>query len=415
MKVGKIELLLLALGFVGMAAFIIIFHNKPLFQDEVPYLYNVTILHRYGLGKEYLLNLLGSAGPLHSLVHYCFEPLTHLQPTGVRLVNLAFLGGTIYFTGLILQASKIGQRSYSLYVMCIPKVYIFGAMAITDMPAIFFLSMSVFFLFKVVDSYEDPGKAFFYSLVCGLCMCLAIIGRQPILPALFAFPLLFLKKLNLRSFLYLGTIFVVALAVPCYMFLLWNGLMPPGDQIYYQAPSPGIHLTPQYFMFSLFYHGFIFAIISPAIFVIPRKTALLFILVCIVAGVIIYAVKEVSYLPLEHVMKKILPAGLLEPAGYFLGTMMVIIGAYVFLTLLWQAKQHIHNHVLLFFIFASLFICASCLKITWGFFSRYAFQGIPVLIPITAFFYRHHRFHVLFVVIAVIAGLLSTYVQFVNG
>ena len=138
-------------------------------------------------------------------------------------------------------------------------------------------------------------------------------------------------------------------------------------------------------------------------------------LVCVIAGAIIFAWKEVSYLPIDHILKKILPPVMLEPAGYLFGTTMVIMGVYVFFTLLWQANQHRHNHVLLFFIFASIFICASCLKITWGFFSRYAFQGIPVFVPIAAFFYRHHKYHILLVTIAVIAGLLSTYIQFVNG
>ena len=97
--------------------------NVPRVNDEIPYLVNVDLLHKYGLGNEYLRQLQGSAGPLYSVVHYFFEPITHLQPPGIRLVNVSFLAGTIFFLMLILRHVGYSHWTYSLFLLAIPKMY----------------------------------------------------------------------------------------------------------------------------------------------------------------------------------------------------------------------------------------------------------------------------------------------------
>ncbi len=63
------------------------FLNKhPVFWDESYYLSNLRFIDQYGVGKNFLLNMWGPAGPLFTVIHYLLRPITEIGVPGVRLV-----------------------------------------------------------------------------------------------------------------------------------------------------------------------------------------------------------------------------------------------------------------------------------------------------------------------------------------
>ncbi len=67
---------------------VVIGTDRPPLYDEPWYLSVVNLVHEKGFSSAFLRSLPGPPGPLHAWVHFCFEPITHLQVPGVRLVNV---------------------------------------------------------------------------------------------------------------------------------------------------------------------------------------------------------------------------------------------------------------------------------------------------------------------------------------
>src|SRR5689334_3522763 len=94
---------LLPLTGLTLLLFQVFYFNRPPFYDEIEYLKDVTALQVHGFSRTYLLSLAGSAGPLYSVVHYIFLPLTSLEPPAIRLVNVSFLFGVTCYSWHLLR------------------------------------------------------------------------------------------------------------------------------------------------------------------------------------------------------------------------------------------------------------------------------------------------------------------------
>ena len=383
--------------------------NEPICNDEIPYLTNVSLIHKYGLGNEYLAQLQGSAGPLYSFVHYLFEPITRLQAPGIRLVNVFFLIGTIFFLALILRSTGYTHWSYSLYILAIPKVYVLTGLAFTEMPAIFFYTLFLFCVLKAADLNIPSINRFGFAFIGGTCLCLSILGRQPFLLTIAAVPILFFKEWSLRSILIQSIIFIAALALPCYVFLQWKGWMPPGDSIYYPDKPLEFYLRPDFFILCLFYVAVVFVVLAPSIFRIDNRRELFLAGVGIIlAGVLNFFFKWINYLPAMHLLGG-MPSHLIQVAELFFGWIFICISVYFLYKLLKTAVVYKGNTQLIFFIASTLLICAASLKITWGFSSRYSALAAPLMVLIASFYYRRNRINYLLIVAAIIMGLISLY------
>src|SRR4051794_19074463 len=64
-------------------------------HDEGWYLETAEALRAKGLTAEFLRGLPGPAGPLYSVVHALFAPLTGLQRPGIRFVNMSLFALTV--------------------------------------------------------------------------------------------------------------------------------------------------------------------------------------------------------------------------------------------------------------------------------------------------------------------------------
>jgi hypothetical protein len=406
-KPHQTQVLLLAIGFVSLI-FLIFFKNRHQCNDEIPYLTNISLLHTYGLGKEFLVRLEGSAGPLYAIVHYIFEPITNLQPPGIRLVNVFFLGGTIFFLALILRRLNTVHWTFALYILAVPKMYVLTGLAFTEMPAIFFYTASIFCVLKAADTNIGFSTRTVNALVGGICLSLAILGRQPFLLSLIALPILFLKDWK-KSLVLVAITAITALALPVYVLLQWDGWMPPGDKKYYPDLPGQLNLRPEFLVLCLFYVAAAFMIIAPQFFKVKNRKELSMVAVAAaVAGVLNFVFHFVSYLPVANLLSK-MPANIVEPASLFFGWIFICVSIYFLYKLFEKLMNNTGNLPLLFFIASLVLICIASMRITWGFSSRYSMHVIPLIILIASLYFTNHRFNLVLITAGIAIGLFSLY------
>lgn len=401
------QILLLAVGFTFLLVLIFL-ANRHQCNDEIPYLTNVSLLHTYGFGKEFLVRLEGSAGPLYAVVHYIFEPITHLLPPGIRLVNVLFLCGTIFCLALILKRLNLVHWSFALYLLAIPKMYVLSGLAFTETPAIFFYTASIYFLLKAADTNARDRTRFINAIIGGICLSLAILGRQPFLLSLMALPVLFLKDKK-RSLLLISIIIITAMALPVYVLMQWDGWMPPGDRKYYPDVVGELNLRPDFLILCLFYVAAAFMIISPQFFKTANKQELRFVLgAAAIAGILNFIFHFVNYLPVSHVLNNI-PGDLALPAGLFFGWIFICVSLYFLYKLLRVFIATSNNSPLAYFIASLVLICFASMRITWGFSSRYSMHVAPLIILIAAVYFNNHRFNLALIAAGIVMGLFSLY------
>ena len=417
-KITKREILFLAAGMLGLFALQVIFPRPP-FYDEDDYLLNVALLHKYGFGKNYLVNLIGSAGPLYSMVHWLFEPLTGLKTPQIRFVNTGFLMGVTYFTYRTLGLLHYPKRWYAWYVMAIPMTYVIGGLALTEMPAIFFFSAAVFLIIK--SRLPGQGKyALLQLIIAGLCMGLAIVGRQPFLLTLAALPVLFISRENYKKNIALFAVTILSsLALPFYVFTVWHGLVPTIEsQLYIDIAHAGVSYRPDFFLLCVFYFSVSLLLISPE-FLRPPRSKNTFLKWSIGFGIIVVAnfiFNWIELLPAKPWLEKIITnSGLIYTASNLCGSAAIFLGLYFMICVYNNLQQMHYPKELVFFTAALLLVAAACIKITWGFSSRYAAQAIPLLVLIGSFTYKNSKYNLAGISIGILIGLMSLFTYFNNG
>ena len=417
-KVPQREIVLLLAGWIGLFILQLIFRRVP-FYDEDDYLLNVALLHQYGFGKSYLVNLIGSAGPLYSVVHFLFEPFTGLNAPYVRFVNTGFLAGVTYITWLTLRILNFQNRFYAFYIMAIPMTYVIGGLALTEMPAIFFFSTSIYLIIKCMSPL--PGKYVFFKLIlAGICMSFAILGRQPFLLTLAALPVLFFHKENYKkNILQLAVTLLFSIALPCYVFIIWKGLVPTIEsQLYVDIAHAGTSYRPDFFLLCVFYFAISMLFISPEFLrPPPGKNVLLkwiSFFIAIMAANFIF--DWIELLPAKLWMEKVLSnQQLVHIFSILCGSAVIFLGMYFIICVFKNLYNLSFPKELIFFTAASLLVAAACVKITWGFSSRYAAQAIPMLVLAGSFTYKNSKYNLAGLIIGVVLGLMSLFTYFTGA
>jgi len=405
---GKQEQLLLFIGLIGLVALMLIYNKSP-FYDETPYLQNVALLQQYGFSNAYLLKHIGSAGPLYSSLHYLLEPLTKLQTPYIRLVNVVLLIGTIWFSGQTLK--KLGfSPSFAWLALAIPMTYVISGLALTEMPAIFFFSLGIFLIVEVRSADRSFIIDAFKLAIAGLAISFAILGRQPFLLVLGALPVLFFKKGKyMRNSALLLITMIFSLALPSYIFFIWGGLVAPGDGAIYNAiAEEGVSLQPAFFFLCVAYYAVVFFIVTPGFFIRPDKKELFYItLLTLLLVALNFKYRYFLSLPMRHLMESIFPSVVIGWGETIFGAAIFLAGLYFIINLIRQLAKHNYPTELVFFAFAAILIAVACIKITWGFSSRYPAQALPFLLPLFAYFYKKNRFTIYRLGAGVLLGLIS--------
>ncbi len=416
-RIPNAEIIILLSGLIALIVLQFVF-DRPPFYDEDDYLQNVAILQQHGFSNAYLLSLTGSAGPLYSVVHYLFEPITNLQSPYVRYINTGFLAGTMYLSGLTLRLLSHSYRLYALMAMAIPMTYIISGLALTEAPAIFFFSAGIYLMSVSALQRDADSTSIIQSFLGGLCISIAILGRQPYLLVLAAFPVLFLnKKSYKKGLILLATALAMSLLLPVYVFIIWNDLVAPSDAAFYdRIASEGVSYRFDFFFLCIAYYCIALFIIAPGFYKIPGKREINCYIVAYLLLVLLNLKFEfIHFFFLRFIIEKFVPSpGLIPLLEILFGALIPLISFYFLTTLYYRLQRAAFKRELLFYSAAMILIALSCIKITWGFSSRYAAQAIPLIILTGSYFYKPSKYNSIRISAGIVLGLLSVVSYFLS-
>lgn len=362
---------LCALLFLVVYTFII--NRGDFTYDEPYYLTNVDLLNEYGFSRKFIEMLNGPAGPLYGVIHWLLQPLTSMNVKLVRAVNIVFLIGSIICLYKIIKVENEDfALAKALTLLAIPMTFVCAGMALTEMPAMFFLSIS---LLVFITAYEK--KNLLYLCIAGLLMSLAILGRQPYLLYLLAFPVLIYRDLSKINILSIACFLVCALCPPLYIFTIWGGLVPHagGDVATREL------LAPYNLFISMGYSFVITLFLAPTWFMVPQRKYWLLCTVIFVGLITLCYVFDFRLNVMATVSQKILGPGLLlKLYGNTMAAVLISSGLYFLYSTLYRVKTDIRDRRRFFFVFGCLLTLVSSIKITHQFSSRYVFQAAPFFI-----------------------------------
>ena len=342
-----------------------------LIYDEPWYLRIVNSLHEKGLSVSFLKNLPGPPGPLHTIVHYIFEPLTNLEAPGVRLVNNFLLIAIIYILFFILK--KIGSSHpfiSATSIIGIPIIWVLSGMALTEIPAILFVSLSILFLLLALNT-SSQKFAYFLSFLGGLSLGISVLGRQPFLALIIALPILAFKNKNARNILLI--FFVSAIVLPLIVFFIWGGIVPPKTA----KVQTGISIING--LFSYCYAAIMMLILAPKWFSIEANKL---IAICVPIFILNLIFGYAETIPMLFVANKVLSPFYLTIYGRFVSSLMLGLGVIFLISTLKNMWQHRNDTFFLFLCLSTLLLLGTSIKITHQFSSRYTATAAPLLLLI---------------------------------
>ncbi|WP_161596749.1 glycosyltransferase family 39 protein [Chitinophaga vietnamensis] len=400
--------LLLALGIGGYALLLLItcLHHQPPLFDEPLFIPNVHLFEQYGLSREFLVKIDNQApGPLYQFIHYPLQPLTHLQTPGIRLVNTVLLGGMIILlTYNLSRYRRIPLRDAwlpALAIMAVPMVWQVAGMALTEIPPMFFASLSIWWLLLALQCSD--WKSFPFAILAGVALGFAILGRSPFLMMAPASALLLLYHVKdgrrwMLILIYTGC--ALAMCVP--VFIIWKGLMPPQ-----QAVISAGGIKPWHGILAFAYGALLTIIIAPQWFVYNRR-----ILFALIAAYIILLIANISvlhyeYAPLSEALGKVMPVKLMQVYPYVISPLLATVALYFLCCSAWQAWLHRTDNVFLFLLAAGILVLATSFKVTHLFSSRYVAQAAPFFVLVLAGYDRISYNRCLRFAVGMCIGLLS--------
>ena len=311
MKVAGAILLVAFLGLVTM----VVTSPGSFLHDGPEYVKYVPLLRQHGLTEAFLDSLPGAAGPLYAFVHLAFAPLTDLRPVGMRLVNVALL---VVVAGIL--AAWLRQQNCRDYlvaacsILVVPMTWVMAGLALTEMPAMVFATLSLYLLLKGVEALEQERPVLRWFAASGICLAVAVWGRQPYL-LLAAVPVVMaLLDRRLRIAALVFAAIVATLTIP--LIIAWEGLVPPAD-----GADEGLSLL--HGAISLGYAGICFFLLVPRLQWFFRKPF-------IVAAIILAALNAwygiVVYAPVETLASAFLSQDGMAAYSVACGSLMLVCG-----------------------------------------------------------------------------------------
>ncbi len=289
MKIFKTKLsinLLLFLLTIVAIVFILTYNTNHNF-DEPFFIRNSHLFSKFGLSKDFLTGMrLQAPGPTYQIFHYFFSAFTGYNIIWMRITTVISLLACFFLTKRIIesenQLTKVDFWTIGLLFFMIPTTWVFGTMAITQTPAMLF-ALGFIFLF-------DRKPTFIYSIILGLLLALAILGRAHY-GALFLYCLVdvlrtFNRETLMKNLLIFATVSTICLPI----FIVWGGYVPPDQQAIFSNSSK-LH-------FSSASAGFIYLFIFTTILTpkwIVKPKSYFFVLIFIVSLLLNYYFEEFRY------------------------------------------------------------------------------------------------------------------------
>jgi 4-amino-4-deoxy-L-arabinose transferase-like glycosyltransferase len=412
------ERLLILTGIAGYVMLFVIslLHPQPPLFDEPLFIPNVYLFEQYGLSRTFLLNIDNQApGPLYQFVHYVLKPLTHMQTPGLRLVNTAMLLLIILLLTAIIRSMqrRLKRNAWlpALHIMAIPMVWQVAGMALTEIPAMLFATLSIWLLQVALEhTLKNRWLGLVLSVLAGLSLGLAILGRSPFIVIVPAALLLLLQSAGQpRKWTIISIYMGLALACCVPVFVIWGGLMPPKQAIISEGG-----LMPWHGILAFAYGALIAVIIAPDWFKYNRGVLLALVLICAILLPTNYYWLHYEYAPLNEALKKIFPAAVMQVYPYLISPLLATIALYFLYCAFLQGMERRTEPFFLFILIATLLMLATSFKVTHLFSSRYVAQVAPLFIVLLAPYIRVSKWQCIRFAAGMIVGLLSleTYFQF---
>lgn len=401
----KLFIYLISLG--GFLAIIFINATNTtghLWKDEHWYLYDVALLHQYGFTKEFLLKYWGPAGPLYAVVHALFEPVTQLKANRLRLMNTFFLGLIILIISQII-IKKEGVKDLwvkSLSILSIPTIYVIGGMALTEMPAMLFLSIALFLFTESLSNNSQTIKIT-QSIAGGLCLSFAILGRQPYLLVIPCSLLFLIPIKNFRqNYLPVCLFIISSLLLPLYVFNIWGNIQSA------KTIDTAKGINSFYGILGLGYGAIFTLLIAPAWFYIPSKKHLKYYLLgaaaIIISNVFLF---QYSFLPMYTIIESTFTVNAAVTIAKIFASLIIILAAYFVISGLMRFFQKPFMPDASFYIACCFLIIATCFKVVHQFSSRYVAQAAPFMILMLAPYIKANSYKFLATIAGVVLGILS--------
>ena len=202
--------------------------------DEPFFIKNSELFSKYGLSKDFLLNMrLQAPGPTYQVFHFFTSSFTGYNVVWMRLITMASLFGCIYLLGKIIASQNQSQPAnfinLALLFFVVPTTWVYGTMAITQIPAML-CALGFVLLFNKKTTLTN-------SFVLGILLSLSILGRAHygafLLFCLFDVLKNFNKEIIIKNLIVFTT--TVAICLP--IFLVWQGYVPPDQQAAFSNSS----------------------------------------------------------------------------------------------------------------------------------------------------------------------------------
>ena len=369
-KTSKYNYYFQFLMFLSLLIFTMLFNNNNFCYDEPYYYNNVVLLNKFGLTNQFLRSMHSHAGPLHGVILWILQIITHGNVQLVRMVNLILLFAIIQFAKLIYNKINTNhpiKNSLELGIMSIPMIYVCSGLALTEIPALFFLTFSMYLL-----QISNLEKIDYRWIIAGIFMSFAILGRQPYLLIAPIFIIYFyLTSKSEIKFLNTCLFALFTLALPIYVFYVWKGLVPPFITKNFTSKE---NFNILYIILGLGY-SFLLALLIDRKFILPLNKFKYFLLFLLILTFAICYSLHFNYFILKSLIDKFIPLSYSDFLGAINSSILIILGVWYLASLLFQIYLNRYDNNKLILLIPILFIIISCGKITHQFSSRYIFQA----------------------------------------
>lgn len=358
---------------LALAVLVVLVARSPdqLIYDEPPLVQYVPLLHRYGLSSAFMNSLTGAPGPLYAFVQGAFEPLTALQPVGMRLVNVALLVAVAaVLAGWLRYRNSPTWSATALSVLVVPMTWVMAGMALSELPAMLFVTISLCLQLTALTKIDRPATLLGLFALSAVALGIAVWGRQPYLLLGGVPVLLAVVERRLRTAATLFCVVVIALSAP--QFVVWRGLVSPTQQALVQR---GLSATNA--VLSLGYAGLCFVLLAP----MTRWASLRMAVVLVTLAIALNAAFGVVTLePLRGVLQRFVPAWLLAWYGTLVGGLFLGWGLLFLTWLLRETWRRRDDTSLLLINLGLLCVTLSPVFIAHQYSSRYTAMSLPYLL-----------------------------------
>lgn len=404
----KLAISLGAISFLSLLLFTL-FNSHPIFWDEEYYLSNISRYQELGFSYEFFRGFKGPAGPTHTLVYLVPTKLFNYSVPYIRLINIILLAFSVQLIYLIIK-KVYGEKLNNVFakvvgVLSVPMVFVISGLVLTEIPAIFFLLLTIYLLVDTLFNKSFLIKfSYLRMLIAGVCFGLSILGRQPFLLLIIPLFLLFYHsgRFLIKEYVLFG---LGALMLILPVFFIWGGVLPKtGGEIATRSVIEPLHL--------LLAGGYAFVVF---LFLLPEWVYFFTNKKVLVVGVALTSVllmlniylKITAFAPMRTVAITNLPEGLFNLYQYSLPVILAVLGlflAFVLLRRLWINRNDLFYG---FSVLSLMLIVATSLFVTHQFSSRYVVQALPFFIFISVLEMRLSKMELVARLIGVVIGMMS--------